>query len=484
MFKKSLITVCLFGLIGCSPLSSQVSSNTTSAKDNDPITIDVLNSQEQQEAKKTTNALGLYQMGSMYDEGGSRKTDLKKAQYYYQEAVKLGSVDALNALGLIKIKNKDYEGAKRFFDQAAAKDDEIAYFNLGNLAMIDRTQPEENKLALDMYSKSAEKGYAPAMVALGDMYSTGKGITPDIKKAEQYYQKGADANDETAINRLALLYLLQDGLDTEEDTANAKKTFALIQRAANNDNPQALYVLSMAYQNGYMVKTNEDKGLEYLEKSAKLGWPEAEYSLAYLYLMGYNVKADTAKAVDLFTKSADHGYSNAQNNLGMLYLKGEVIPKDLVKAKKYLSMGAIQGNPMAAFNLSSAYALNMLTPPNQGEAKRLALFAADNEYTPAINKVVEYYAQGQYGFEKDNEKAREYLNKSIALEDSDAMLMLANAYYVGGYGYAKDLTKANEWMEKAKSYDNPNAQKVENLWRNMGRSETSLERGKHIKEKS
>lgn len=411
-----------------------------------------------------------YKLGFKYEEGKGVKQDLLAATTHYKKAVDLGSIDAINALGVIYLGQGDYDQAKKLFEMAAAKNDEIALFNLGNMSFLGNKN-SVNKEALDYYTKSAQKKYSPAYVALGDMYATGKGVAHDANKAEEFYLKAADLNDDIAIDRLSLLYLLQDGTDVEtDDTKNTEKTVKLFQRVADKGNPKAMYVLSLLYQNGFYVKEDNDKAVEYLKKSAAKGYPEAEYSLAYLYLTGMNVEKDYKKGVELMTNAANKNFPDAQNNIGMLYLKGEIVEKDLKLAKKWLEKASQNGNAMADYNLAVVYEAGMGVPVNEVKSGTLYKQSAELGYMPAYSKVIDMYATGKKGVTKNNEIARQWLDKAIENDDSDAMLMKANAYFYGNYGYAKDMALAKDWLEKARKMDNPNAAQVEQNWRGAERN--------------
>lgn len=415
------------------------------------------------------SAAYLYKMGVKYDEGKGVAVDLPKAESYYKQAMDKGSLDATNALGVLYLNNGNYDQAKKYFEKAAAQNDEIANYNLGNMSFLGK-KAALNPEAVAYYKKSASKNYAPAYVALGDMYATGKGVTFNVNQAEEYYLKAADLNDDVAIDRLALLYLLQDGVEVDSDeTQYSAKTVKLFQRVAEKGNPKALYVMSLLHQNGYYVEQDQDKAVELLKKSAELKHPEAEYSLAYLYLTGMYVEKDYKKGVQLMTNAANNNFPDAQNNVGMLYLKGEIVPKDLKRAKGWLEKASANGSAMADYNLGVVYDAGMGIAVDAKKAGTFYMRSAELGYLPAFSKVVEMYATGTKGVEKSNEKARAWLDKAIDNDDSDAMLLKANAYYHGNYGYAKDMALAKDWLEKAKKMDNPNASTVENAWKRSAR---------------
>lgn len=481
MKKYLCVVISSLMLSGCA--SSKLSMNNPDFEDNasmedaasmedesiDLVVVDEAEKVETNELVNDGSANYLYKQGVKYEEGKGTAVDVLKAESFYKQAMEKGSIDAMNALGVLYMNNGDFDQAKKYFEMAAAKNDEIANYNLGNMTFLGN-KSNQNLKAIEYYKKAALKNYAPAYVALGDMYATGKGIAHDASKAEEYYLKAADLNDDQAIDRLALLYLLQDGMEVDTDnTQNSIKTVKLFQRVADKGNPKAMYVLSLLYQNGFYVEADTDKAVEYLKKSADLKYPEAEYSMAYLYLSGMYVEKDYKKGIQLMTSAANNGFPDAQNNIGMLYLKGELVPKDLSRAKSWLEKASNNGSSMAEYNLGVVYDAGMGVPVDSKKAGSLYLRSAESGYLPAFGKVVEMYANGSKGVNKSNEKAREWLDKAIENDDSDAMLLKANAYFHGNYGYAKDMALAKKWLDDAKKLENPNVSTVENSWKRTER---------------
>ena len=420
--------------------------------------------------EKAVTAADYYRLGSKYESGDDGyEVDISKAIENYNSAISLGSIDALNARGVLAIQDGNEELARKFFKMAADKGDEIALFNLGNIENSKSKQGILNKPAIDLYSKSAKKKYSPALVALGDIYASGIGAPVDYKKAEDYFIKAADLNSDDAVNRLALMYLLEDGLDSGDETENSKKTAELIKRVADKGNPQALYILSMMYENGFHVQKDSKKSMDLLRKSADKGHPEALFSLGYLYLMGHNVNQDNAKGLELMKKAGMVGYGDASNNVGMAYLKGEIVKQDYKEAQKWLEQAIGQGSVLATHNVGLVYEKGLGVEVDYEKARKLFAIAADIGYTPSMIKMAEIYEQG-LGVKVDHENARSWLMKAVQANDVDAMLILANSYYFGGYGYAIDKEKGIEWLNKAKSLGSQAAYATETRWKGYERS--------------
>lgn len=410
----------------------------------------------------------LYKEGATLEEGGT--DNFLEAEGKYIEAAKFGSIDALNALGVLYMKTENYSKAQKYFGEAAKKGDEIASFNLANMELTNAySEPNINK-AIELYSYSADKKYAPALVALGDIYATGKGVKVNFDKAETYYLKGADLDSDDALNRLALLYLMQDGFEGDDKTENAKKTVKLIEKAADRGNAQAIYTLSMMYENGFFYEQDHIRSMGLLEKSAELGYPEALFSMGYLYLIGTNVNKDTKKGLELMTQAANYGYSNASNNLGMLALKGEVLPKDYSVARAWFEKGISEGNILSAYNLAMMNEGGLGGDVNLEVARKLYAISADQGYTPSMLKMADFYGTGK-GVKEDKENARNWLNKAIETDEPIALMAQANAYFYGMYGYAVDKQRASEWLNKAKNTGSKEALELEKKWNAISRYE-------------
>lgn len=416
--------------------------------------------------KEITKVNENYKIGLEYDEGVKRPRNLELAKKYYKKAVSEGSLDAMNALGVIALSNSDPLEAKRFFERASKKGDEIADFNLGNLVLLMAGSPFE---AEKYYIKSSEKNYSPAFVALGDLYVKGMLGKEDLIKAEKYYLKAAELGDDAGLDRISLLYLLQDGLDNDNDnTQNIEKIFKIFEIAAQKNNAQALYVLSLFYQNGYHVTADPDKALTYLKRSAELGYPKAEYALGYLYLGGISVRQNTSEGLKYFELAAKNNHPDAQNNLGMLYLKGDLVDKNYEKANYWLMQAVSNNNSMSMYNVGLINEAGIGQKIDLKKAYQFYLGAANGGYAPAYLKLAKLNATGISGVPQNKEQARAWLDKAIENDDEDAYFEKANAYFFGeayaDYGYAVDYTLAKKWLEDGSKLNQSKAKDVESKW--------------------
>lgn len=122
----------------------------------------------------------------------------------------------------------DYKEAIRWYEVAAEKGYERAYFEIGKIYDTDGAKiPNGKKEALKIYEKLATQGYPTAQCVLGMKYRFGDGLEENFKMAETWLRKAAMQRHTAAIRNLADLYM-QVG-----DTKNAQKWYHI--GAANGD---------------------------------------------------------------------------------------------------------------------------------------------------------------------------------------------------------------------------------------------------------
>jgi uncharacterized protein len=160
-------------------------------------------------------------------------------------------------------------------------------------------QAKDYQGALKQWAPLAEKGDPRAEVAVGDLYSAGKGVAPDPAKAAHWYALAAaqgNAEAETALGTLCMT-----GQGVTQDFGKAREQLA---KAAAQDQPLAALELATLYDNGQ-------------------GGP-----------------ADKAQAVRYYQEAAELGDNTAAMNLGVQYANGDGVPRDMVQAYKWTAVAA------------------------------------------------------------------------------------------------------------------------------------------------
>ncbi|HKE30244.1 MAG TPA: hypothetical protein VKD65_00860 [Candidatus Angelobacter sp.] len=178
-----------------------------------------------------------YNLATMYDQGTGVTQNYDTAVQWYLKAAGHKDADAEYRLGMIWEeglgRGKDSEVALRWFKKAAddgsvdaqvrvgqKQPSESRTINSGYFQYIVGTrmltgegglQKNEDR-AIDFLKKSAEAGFPPAMVKLGQMFARGQAVHKDEAQAVKYFEQAIarDGKYHFAYNSLAWLYVTAD----------------------------------------------------------------------------------------------------------------------------------------------------------------------------------------------------------------------------------------------------------------------------------
>ncbi len=199
--------------------------------------------------------------------GSQTNEDYENAYNYLKNAESLGSIAAINTLGIIYLKglgkNKNIDKAIEYFKKAASENYVYAYNNLGKIA-------EENKdyeKAFKYYSFSASLEESWASNKLGQWYRKGIYVEKDMKKACEYYKQALDV-PKSILNHWAYYnlakYFYLDGsyeANTEKNIDKAIEYFEKTIPQIEQSYEELIYI--------YIDKYAESQKDEYLNKINK-----------------------------------------------------------------------------------------------------------------------------------------------------------------------------------------------------------------------
>lgn len=199
---------------------------------------------------------------------------------------------------------------------------------------------EDEKGAEVLWEKMGAKKESNSLVEL----SVSAFIKDDYEAGFKYIQKSANLGNPVAQYRVAICYFL--GIGTKED---GKKAFSIISKLAEEDFPNAVYLLGSFYfnDNGVFVTQDRKMGWDLIKKASTLGSSYAQYEVAMQYFIKKNGKADFSEVVDLMEKAAEGGDLRALYVLALAYAKGEGVKVDLDKSMRYLAQSYEGGFPLA-----------------------------------------------------------------------------------------------------------------------------------------
>ncbi|MGF9914308.1 SEL1-like repeat protein [Paenibacillus ehimensis] len=191
---------------------------------------------------------------------------------------------------------------------------------------------------------AAEKGYAPSMNNLAQMYYSQEGYLDD-DKAFYWYEKGAAAGNPYAMNGLGCCY--QHGVGTEPD---ADKALCWFGKAADRGLGLARNNQGAIYYEGQLVPQDLDKALRHYEQGEELGSPDYGW-LGYLH----DLKGNHEKALHYYRQDYEAGSSVGAYNLGIVYSQDLGIAKNIPSAIAYFNAALERDYPHAHIELARIY---------------------------------------------------------------------------------------------------------------------------------
>ena len=305
------------------------------------------------------NPYASYEMAKMFRDGTGTKKSAGQAEEHFQDAFSGFQVleeqshdDKLQyRLGQMLYQGigteRDEEEAVRYWQQAAKLGNVNAQYALGKFWLDTGTGDVQQAAA--WLEKAANEGNTSAQYVLAKLYLEGCLGEKDVEKAGKLFQKAAEQGNGFAAYRLGRLYL--EGEEIPKDMVAA---VWWLTEAAEQELPFAQYTLGCLYLKGEEIPRDMAKAVAWLQKAALQGNEYVQYRLGSLYLLGEDVPQDLEEAIRWLELSADQGNQYAQYTLGKLFLYSQPgMPRDKEKAVLFLEASAAQGNIYARFLLEN-----------------------------------------------------------------------------------------------------------------------------------
>ena len=322
------------------------------------------------QAQRIEKAKKLYEEGYDYFYGITRPVNRAKAVEYFLEAGKLENADALFFLSIHQQNHDNLKEATQAAKRSLELGNEAAKIKLGEIQEDEKLMKE----GFNALKKKVDSGDMHYVNSLGYAYEFGIGTSLSIKEAMKYYEMAAKQNNALGMTNLADLYIQEDKL---------KKAKPLLVKAAKKEYGYAQYLLAMNFFDLY--SENNKGALFWLERAANNDEPEALYQLGVYYEEG--VEADLAKAINYFQRAAELNHSDAALELSYIYDEGIIVEQDDDKALFFLKKAAELDNQEAIDELA-AQALASRAQNGQGnmDAKEAEYWIKKAGYTEEMLK--------------------------------------------------------------------------------------------------
>ena len=330
-----------------------------------------------------------------------------------------------------------YETNTDTFDKS---DDEI--FSLYQAALEGLIMQEE-----DIHNDFTE-------IRIGNMYLSGKGTEQNIEKAIEWFEKAAEQNNPDALYQLGYIYGAEAYSVLNEEKSNEYYSRALaeyINAEKDNANANAECRIGRMYVNGMGTEANGAEGVRWLEKSALNNNSDAAYQLYKLYSEGELIESDHERAVQFLEISARLDNPYAQYAFGKLKLDDG----DVKESIKWLEQASDKNMPYASYKLGTVYASDEYGQLDEEKSQKFyskALSDFETVYQENPDDLTAYQIAGMYlsgkGTEQNIEKAIEWFEKAAEQNNPDALYQLGYIYRNENYGVS-DMERSNEFFKLA-----------------------------------
>lgn len=257
--------------------------------------------------------------------------------------------------------------------------------------------------------------------------------------------------------------------------AGCMSEFDRTKTKAEQGDPEAQYMLGVAFINGMETPRNYSEALEWITKAANQGSADAQSELGRIYRAGEVITVDHDRSTYWFSKAAKSGNAQAQYELGRLYQQGLIVPRDLKKSRQWFERASLNGHSAAQYEFAEILITeNLPQSKDNPDAVKWLAAASKQGHLKANLLLGNAYAKGYYGLSKNDELARKFTSVAgneyrarATGGDSQSQVLWADLLYeydlgkyVEGYSFVdEDLDDelALEWYLKAADQGNTDA---------------------------
>ncbi|MDK1287754.1 tetratricopeptide repeat protein [Pseudoalteromonas umbrosa] len=264
-----------------------------------------------QDAAKAGNAIAALEVARLYENGIIEPPNMPLAFDWYNTAVMLGEVNALNKIA------------------------EFYWLGKG----VDKSEHKAIE-AISLLAKAKQFNVASFV---GEHFYLGINVDNDFSKARHYFMQAAEQNDDVALNALGVIY--RDGLGVEANTGLAIGYF---KRSAKLGLVDAMFNLGALN----LQLKHEKRGLLWLQRAA-----DKQYVKSYMLLGDYYSKRESnidsvRQAVKWLKLAANESELDSMYKLAILLKKqNSNVYSD--EAKKWLRAAASGGHQGAVSELKA-----------------------------------------------------------------------------------------------------------------------------------
>ncbi|MBD8627636.1 SEL1-like repeat protein [Oxalobacteraceae sp. CFBP 8755] len=220
-----------------------------------------------------------------------------------------------------------------------------------------------------------------------------------------------------------------------------------LERAAGDDHPTALTLLSRMYRLGQGVDLNVSVAASLTMRAAEAGFPTAQYDAAVALFEGTGVPADAAAALRWLSKAADAGFPPAQLATATLIRRGEI--EGTRADVQRLLTAAMSSLNLARFDLADAF----LEAEDFWHISQAA-YLIQECFSAALNEDDRELAERCRSVSPSVVKRLEAMLRTVNDADLKELLMVRFMFNERGFPYPDRMERAKLFLDSAVALSN------------------------------
>jgi len=187
----------------------------------------------------------------------------------------------------------DFAGAFAHFKKAGEAGHAKAALKVSELLIAGRGVPKGTIGAFEWAVKAAEIGDPEAQFLAASKFEEGRGTTKSLSKALVWYEKALSQGYTQARMKVA-------GLVDRGDPGvqqNRTRALPLYQEAAKEGELEAMYMIGLYLQRGYVIGKDEEAASKWYVFAAEQGEPKSQSKLGIRFLRGTGIRQDGVAAL-------------------------------------------------------------------------------------------------------------------------------------------------------------------------------------------
>lgn len=254
--------------------------------------------------------------------------------------------------------------------------------------------------AFRCYESAASLGSSDALISMAHCYWRGEGVAEDRRRAEEHYQRAADAGNVEAYGSWG------NNLFRAGDPAAAE---AVLKRGCDRGD-----LFALTYMGGLELhRGRPEEADQYFERAVRIGGGDTAFQIGLSLELGWiKIIPKSESFLKWYLRAAALGDGRSAARVGEAYQKGQGVPKNDTTALEWFHKAQDLGHAGACWDIGNAYRFGRGVDKNLGKAFEWYRKGAELGHALSMDAVADRYLYGE-GVPKDANEAIAWYRKAL-----------------------------------------------------------------------